>query len=90
MLKGSQISGVVKIVIAAILYFFANAHSPNMGFGEMLTHLNGWILSEPAYYSIMTLAALSAIVGAVNIFNGFKTSKLNNGENASSNDSREN
>ena len=61
------------ILVAVGLYFFASAHSPNMGFGEMLTHLDGWMLKKPIYYVILFSALILAILGFVNIVNGFQT-----------------
>ena len=72
MLHKLQIEGIVKIVIAIVLYVFANAHSPHMSFGQMITNLNGWVFSEPVYYLILGLAAMLAIIGLLNILNSFK------------------
>jgi hypothetical protein len=72
MLKGSQVGGVVKIILALALYFFATSHSPHTNFWGRLNHLNDRVLSEPAYDVIMILSALLGIVGAVNLFNSFQ------------------
>ena len=67
-----QIEGVVKIVIAIILCIFATAHSPHMGFGQMLQNFNGWVFSEPVYYLILGLSIILGILGVINILNSFK------------------
>ena len=72
MVKKSQIVGVVMILAGIGLYFFGAEHNPNMGFGDMLTHLDGWMLSKPVYYVLMILAGLLVVVGAVGIFNGMR------------------
>lgn len=72
MVKKSQVVGFVLILVAVGLYFFASEHNPNMGLGDMITHLDGWMLAKPIYYGVMILAALLALVGVVSIFNGFQ------------------
>ena len=77
-MKKSQISGALMILAAVGLYLFANAHSPNMGFGEMLTHLDGWMLNKPVYYGVLILAAVLGVFGAINIVNSFQTTGVKN------------
>jgi hypothetical protein len=72
MVKKSQVKGIVLILVAIGLYFFAQEHNPNMGFGDMLRHLDGWRMSKPVYYLVMISAALLGVVGAVSVFNGFQ------------------
>ena len=62
-----QVSGVVELVIGIGIFIWARAHSPNMGFGEMLTKADSFILKEPVYYAVLGIAALFAIGGIINV-----------------------
>ena len=67
--------GVVFIGVALAIYFWARAHSPHMGFGEMLTNLNGWVINEPVYSFILIVAAVIAIFGGVAIVRGLQAGR---------------
>ena len=62
-----QVSGGVAIAIAIGLFMWARAHSPNMGFGEMMTQMDSYILKPPVYYGAIIIAVLFAIGGAINL-----------------------
>ena len=69
--KGSaplSASGVVSIVLGLALGIWAHSHSPNMGFGEMITKMDSYILKPPVYYAAMVTAAMLIICGAAAVF----------------------
>lgn len=70
--SGQTIGGVLAIVAAIGIYFWAHAHSPHMGFGEMLANYDGWVIREPFYSIAMIVAVLVAIIGGINIYRGLQ------------------
>ena len=62
--------GIVGIVLGLSIGFWARAHSPNMGFGEMITKLDSYMLKEPAYYTLIIISVLFVLGGVAYIFKG--------------------
>ena len=59
------ISGFFGIILGLFIFLWARAHSPHMGFGEMLTKFNSYVIKEPQYSFILLFAAGLGIVGIV-------------------------
>jgi len=71
--SSSRILGGVRLGIAIIIYLWASAHSPHMGFVEMMSKPDTFVLKEPAYSGVFLVAALLAIQGAINIYKSFQS-----------------
>lgn len=62
-----QISGIFGLAVGILLFVWARSHSPNMGFGEMMTKMDSYILKPEVYYGAITIAVLFALGGAINL-----------------------
>ena len=71
--KAQQFSGIFALVVGILLFMWARAHSPNMGFGEMITKMDSYIIKPPVYYSAIIIAVLFAIGGAINLVKSLQT-----------------
>lgn len=69
------VGGIFAIVIALAIGLWAHAHSPHMGFGEMLMHWDSYIIKEPFYSIIMLIAATAGIVGVFAVARGFRAAQ---------------
>jgi hypothetical protein len=70
------VAGVVAIAIALAISFWAHAHSPHMGFGEMLMNLDSYIIKEPFYSVIMIIAAITGVFGILAIVRGLQAARI--------------
>lgn len=68
-----RIIGAAAVSVSILIALWARAHSPNMGFDELMIKLDSYILKQPIYYVIMLVAALIAVGGAVSIILSFNT-----------------
>lgn len=66
-------TAIVGIMLGLALGFWARAHSPHMGFGEMMTKMDSYMINEPAYYAFMGVAALLVLLGAGAFFTSLGT-----------------
>jgi hypothetical protein len=64
--------GIVEIVAALAIYLWARGHSPHMGFGEMLTKFDSYLIKEPVYSGILLIAAVIALLGVVSVVRGLQ------------------
>ena len=62
-----QFIGAAEIAAAIGIFMWARAHSPNMGFGEMMTKLDSYYLKEPYFTSAMIIAGIFALVGVLSL-----------------------
>jgi uncharacterized membrane protein HdeD (DUF308 family) len=65
--KEQLFSGIFVLAGGILLFIWARAHSPNMGFGQMLTKANSFILKEPFYYTVLFIAGLMVLGGVINL-----------------------
>ena len=84
-----QATGIVFTIGGLFLGLWARAHSPNMGFGEMVTKLDTFILKEPFYYAFIITAACLVLGGVILFIKGFgaripKLANILTGEKGSS------
>jgi ABC-type Fe3+ transport system permease subunit len=57
------VGGFVVIASAVLVGIWARGHSPNMGFGEMLTKLDSYYLKPPVYNAIMAIVVIAGLAG---------------------------
>lgn len=62
--------GFCAIIAAFLIASWARAHSPHMGFGEMITKMDSYILKEPFYNLAMAVSVLGGLVGFVALILG--------------------
>lgn len=71
--SNSPIRGCVRVVIAIIIALWTSSHTPHLSFMEMMADPNHWVLKEPLYYGLLTLAWFLAIHGGINIYRHFQS-----------------
>lgn len=69
------IVGGIASIAALAIYLWARSHSPHMGFGEMITKLDSYIIKEPIYSLIVLVAASIGLIGIISIVLGLKGTK---------------
>jgi len=69
------IRGIISLVLGLGVFLWAREHSPNMGFGEMLTKLNSYMIQPTVYNIILIICALLAINGVVMIVLGLQANQ---------------
>ncbi len=75
MKQGKRFLGIILILAGIGTFLFCQAHSPNMSFGDMLTHLDGWMLKPGIYYGLLIVAAFLVLYGASHFLNSIKNQK---------------
>lgn len=72
---GKIIVGAIATIAALAIYLWARSHSPHMGFGELITKLDSYIIKEHIYSLIVLVAASIGLFGVICIVLGLKGAK---------------
>ncbi len=69
------VRGIISLILGLAVFLWAREHSPRMGFGEMLTKMDSYILKPELYNVVLIICALLGLNGLYLLVTGFQANQ---------------
>ena len=78
--KRSIVGGFIFMTMGVAIYFWAQQHNPNIGFGEAVMRMGSdhWVLNRNFYDKVLAFCILSSVGGFLSIIQGLLIQAKNN------------